>query len=150
MSLRLVLAASAALAFAAPVLAQEAPVAPAAVPAPMTEAEIEARANAFEARMGEMISEMQAAGAAAAGDQAKLSADLDAIAARYQPEADAFAEELKGFIASQLASLPPEAQAQAAMAGPLIDAQVRGLPAQGKAEVLGAVAGAAAGASATE
>ena len=91
--------------------------------------------------MGEMTSEMQAAATAASGDQAKASADLDAIAARYQPEADAFAETLKGFIASQMASLPPEAQAQAAMAGPMIDAQVRGIPAQAKAEVLAAASG---------
>jgi hypothetical protein len=100
--------------------------------------------------MGEMKSEMQAAAAAAGGDQAKLSADLDAIVARYQPEADAFAEAVKGFIASQLASMPPEAQAQAAMAGPIIDAQVRGIPAQVKAEFMSAQAGASAGATAGE
>jgi hypothetical protein len=100
--------------------------------------------------MEAMGAEMQTAVAAAAGDQARTSADLDVIAARYQPDADAFAEELKAFIASQMDSLPPEAQAQMAMAGPLIDAQVRGAPAQAKAQALAAAAAAAAPAPAQD
>jgi len=140
MSIRLVLAASAALALATPAFAQEAPAAPAEADSAAAEAAFEARAEAFEARMEAMGAEMQTAVGAAAGDQARLSADLDVIAARYQPDADAFAEELKAFIASQLAGMPPEAQAQMTMAGPLIDAQVRGAPAQAKAQALAAAA----------
>ena len=152
MSLRLILAASAALAFASPALAQEAPAAPPAAEAEAAAAEaaFEARAEAFGARMEAMGAEMQTAVTAAGEDQAKLSADLDVIVARYQPDADAFAEELKAFIATQMGSMPPEQQAQAAMVGPMIDAQVRGAPAQAKAEAMAAAAGAAAPAAPAE
>ena len=86
---------------------------------------------------------MPSAAAAAGDDQARLSTDLDAIVARYQPDADAFAEEVKAFIASQTGAMPPEQQAQIAMMGPMIDAQVRGAPARAKAQVLAAASGAA-------
>ena len=152
MSLRLILAASAALVLAAPALAQEAPAAPAAAPAEdaAAEAAFEARAEAFEARMEAMGGEMEAAVAAAGGDQARLSSDLDVIVARYQPDADAFAEELNAFIASRIGSMPPEAQAQMAMAGPVIDAQVRGAPAQAKAQAMAAAAAPSAPAAAAQ
>jgi len=155
MSIRVILAASAVVAFAAPALAvaQEPPAAPAPAATAedaAAEAAFEARAGVFETRMEEMTTEMQSAAGAAGGDQAKLSADLDAIVARYQPEADAFAEELKAFIASKLAGMPAEAQAQMSMAGPMIDAQVRGAPAKAKADTLAMAVGAAAGTAAGE
>lgn len=80
-----------------------------------------------------MQGEMQTAFTAAAGDRDKANADLDAIAARYQPQADAFAGEVEAFLASQISSMPAEAQAQM---GPMIRAQVSGIPAMVKARTL--------------
>ncbi|MEJ6789449.1 translation initiation factor IF-2 [Brevundimonas sp. BR2-1] len=148
MPIRLVLAASAALAFAAPALAQVPPGAPPA-PAPEAaaaeaEAAFEAKGEAFEAAIESMTREMQAAATAAGADTAKANADLDAIAARYQPQADAFADDLEAFIASQLPSMPAEAQAQMAQMGPMLRGQITGVPAATKARVLQAAASAAA------
>lgn len=138
MSLRMILAASAFLAFAAPAFAQGAPVAPPAAPAidPVAQAAFEARGEAFEAEMDRMQGEMQTAFTAAAGDRDKANADLDAIAARYQPQADAFAGEVEAFLASQISSMPAEAQAEMAQMGPTIRAQVSGIPAMVKARTL--------------
>ncbi len=88
-------------------LAQEAPP---AVPAPALAPEVvafDARVAAYEERIAAMETEMQAAVAAAAGDTARRDAALDAILARYQPEADAFAEEVSAFINGR-AALAPE------------------------------------------
>lgn len=91
-----------------------------------------------------MRGEMQAAFTAAAGDQAKASADMDVIAARYQPQVDAFALELDAFITSQLPVMPPEAQAQMTQMGPMIRAQIVGAPATIKAGVIQEAAAAVA------
>lgn len=148
MSLRLILAASAALAFASPALAQDAPAAPAAAEGPSaadTEAQaaFEAKGEAFGARMEAMSGEMQAAVTAAAGDQASAATALDAIVARYQPEADTFATELEAFIASQMASAPEEQRAQMTAMGPVISAQVKGAPAELRARALASMTAAA-------
>lgn len=143
MSFRAVLAASAVFAFAAPALAQTPPPAPAAPAAPAQSAEeaaFEAKAEAFGARMQQMGGEMQAAVTAAAGDTAKANTDLDAIAARYQPDADTFADEVAAFITAQSASAPAEQQAQMAQMIPMITAEVKGAPAKVKADVLTAAA----------
>lgn len=133
MSSRLILAAVAALTFAAPVLAQTpapapvapAPAAPATTAAAPTEADIEAAGNAFEADLQKLGEELDAAKAAAGSDTAKANADADTITARYQASADAFAEQLNAFLATQSALLPPEAMAQM----PMVIAQIRGAPA---------------------
>jgi len=144
MSLRTALVAAAVLALAAPAFAQEAPAAdPAAVAAAQAEAAFEARAEAFQQAMGEMQGEMQAALTAAGTDQVKANADMDAIAARYQPRADAFANELDAFLTSQLPVMPPEAQAQMAQMGPMVRAQITGAPASIKAGLIQAAAAAA-------
>ena len=142
MSIRMILAASAVLAFGAPAFAQDAPVAPPAAPAVDAEAQaaFEARGEAFEAAIEAMTREMQVAATAAGGDTAKANADLDAIAVRYQPQADAFADDLDGFLASQLPSMPAEAQAQMAQMGPMLRARITGIPAETKAKVLQAAA----------
>lgn len=150
MSLRTALAAAAVLAFAAPAFAQEAS-APAPAPAAAQDAEaaeaaFEAKGQAFEAAVEAMTQEMQAAATAANGDTVKAGADLDVIAARYQPRADAFADELEAFIASQLPSMPAEAQAQMAQMGPMLRGQITGVPATAKAKVLEAMAAPAAAA----
>lgn len=151
MSIRMMLAVSAVLAFAAPAFAQEAPAAPPAAPAidAGAQAAFEARGHAFEAAVETMTREMQAAATAAAGDTAKANSDLDAIAARYQPQADAFADELEAFLATQLPSMPAEAQAQMAQMGPMLRAGITGIPATTKAEILQAAAAPAPAASAT-
>ena len=142
MSIRMILAASAVLAFGAPAFAQDAPPAPPAAPAidAAAQAAFEAKGEAFEAAVGQMTSEMQAAATAAGADTAKANADLDAIAARYQPLADAFADDLEAFIASQLPAMPAEAQAQMAQMGPMMRARITGVPAATKAGVLQAAA----------
>ncbi|MDP1914404.1 hypothetical protein [Brevundimonas sp.] len=144
MTLRIALAAAAVLAFSAPAFAQEAPAAdPAAAAAAPAEAAFEARAQAFQQAMVTMQGEMQTALTAAGADQARATADMDAIAVRYQPQADAFANELDAFITSQLPVMPPEEQAQMAQMGPMIRGQITGAPATIKAGLLQAAAGAA-------
>ncbi len=143
MSLRTALAAAAVLALATPVFAQDAAAAhPAAAAAAEAEAAFEARAQAFQQALETMQGEMQTALAAAGTDQVKARADLDAIAARYQPQADAFAAELDAFITSQLPAMPAEAQAQMAQVGPMLRGQITGAPATIKAGLLQAAAAA--------
>lgn len=158
MSVRILIAAAALLAVAAPAVAQDAPAAPAqsapaqAAPAQAPSAEaaaLEAKGEAFEARIEAMRGEMQAAVTAAGGDQGKLTADLDAIVAKYQPEADAFATELEAFFANPPAEVPAEQRAGMSQAGPMVGAQIRGFPAQAKAETLAQAAPAAPAAPAT-
>jgi hypothetical protein len=66
------------------------------------------------------------AGRRAQADKAKAKTDLDAIQARYQPQADAFAAEVQTFAVAQGA--PPE-QVAAAME------QIKGIPAMVRAEI---------------
>ena len=144
MSLRTALAAAAVLAFATPVFAQQAPVAdPAATAAAEAEAAFLAKADVFQQAMGTMQGEMQTALTAAGADQARANADLDEIAARYQPQADTFAAELDAFMTSQLSVMPPEAQAQMAQMGPMLRAQITSAPATIKAGLIQAAASAA-------
>ncbi|NJC40780.1 hypothetical protein GGQ87_001038 [Brevundimonas alba] len=146
MSLRIILAASAVLAFAAPAFAQDAPAAPPAASAEDTAAQaaFEAKGEAFGARMEAMGGEMQAAVTAANGDQARATAALDVIVAKYQPEADTFATELEAFITSQMANAPEEQRAQMVAMGPMISAQVKGAPAQMRDQALASMTAAAA------
>ena len=87
------------------VTAQTAPATPAETPAP-GEAAFEATAEAFGARMEAMQAEMQTAVADAGGDAARQAASLDAIEARYQPDADAFATAFETFMNQQMAAAP--------------------------------------------
>jgi hypothetical protein len=145
MSLRTALAAAAVLALATPAFAQDtAPADPAAAAAAQAEAAFQARAEAFQQSLETMRGEMQTALTAAGGDQARANADMDAVAARYQPQADAFANELDAFITSQMSVMPPEAQAQMAQMGPMLRAQITGAPATIKAGLIQQAAAAAA------
>ncbi|RZJ05600.1 MAG: translation initiation factor IF-2 [Brevundimonas sp.] len=145
MSIRMILAASAVLALGAPAFAQEAAPAPPLAPAidPEARAAFEAKGRAFEAAVEAMTRDMQTALTAAGGDTAKAHADLDAIATAFQPQADAFADELDAFLIAQRPSMPPETQAQMAQMGPALQAQIRGIPAAAKTGVLQAAAAAA-------
>lgn len=126
---------AAALMASTPALAQEtAPPPPPASDTSAAEAAIEARAEAFEGRMRQMGEEMGAAITAAGPDRAKRSADLDAIQARYQPEADAFVSELETFVGPQFDALPADQQAGARAGFEAGMAQIRGLPAMVRAQ----------------
>lgn len=147
MSSRLLSAAAAALLLAAavPALAQEAaPPAAAAAPAPdaddddaasAAEADLEAKGEAFGARMEAMSQEMTAAVAAAGADKDKAKVDLDAIQARYQPDADAFADTLLAFVQSQMAQVPEDQRAGMAAAIPEIGPRIKGVPAEVRAGI---------------
>jgi hypothetical protein len=142
MSIRIILAASAVLAFAAPALAQDAPVAPpVAAAADPLEAALEAKGEAFGARMEAMGAEMQAAITAAAGDRAAADAALDAIVARYQPEADAFSAELKAFFDARTAAGTEEEKVQMAAAAAAVVPMIQGLPAMVRGQIEQAAAG---------
>jgi hypothetical protein len=150
MSSRTALAAAALLVFAMPAMAQEAPAAPPAAPAGLSaeaeaaiaeaEAAFEAKGRAFAAVMEAMFEEMDTAVSDADGDQAKTEADLNAIVARYQPQADAFAEELDAFLAAQLPAMPAEARAEMTRMSPVIRSQIIAAPATIKARLLQAAA----------
>ncbi len=155
MSSRTALAAAALLALALPAAAQEAPAAPPAAPAELSaeaeaaiaeaEAAFEAKGEAFAAVMEAMFEEMDTAVSNAGGDRARAETDLDAIVARYQPQADAFADELDAFLAAQLPLMPEEARAEMTRMGPTIRSQILAAPATVKAGVLQAAAAEAEG-----
>lgn len=132
MSLRIVLAAAAVLAFAAPAIAQEAPPAPPAAEAKSAaEIAFEAKGEAFQARMEQMQTELERAITGAGSDQAKGMADVDAIIARYQPEVDTFITDFEAFIDSEAATAPDEAtRAQLEGAKTGVRAALSSLPAQ--------------------
>lgn len=141
MSNRLLSAAVAALLLsgAAPALARQvAAPAPQTAPAPEAddeakspeEAAVEAAGEAFGARIEAMSKEMEAAVTAAGADKAKAKTDLDAIQARYQPDADAFADTLTAFVQSQMAAIPDAQRAEAEAKLPVMSATIKGLPAQ--------------------
>ena len=136
MSIRMILAAAAVLALAAPAVAQEAPPAPpAAEAADPAGAAMEARGQAFGVRMEAMGAEMQAAITAAGGDPAAAAGALDAIVARYQPEADAFAAELKTFLEAQSATAPEEGRAEMAAAAAAVVPVIQGVPAMVREQI---------------
>ena len=111
MSLRIILAASAVLAFAAPALAQEAPAAPPAAEAPSAASiAMEARGEAFKARMALMQGELETAITGAGSDQARGMAEVDAILARYQPDIDGFIADFDAFIDAEAAAETDEAK----------------------------------------
>ena len=144
-----VLILAAALATAAPAFAQTAPApapapANAAAPAALEDAEFDAKAEAFGQRMQTMQTEMATVISNTAGDTARRDRELDAIVARYQPEADAFAGAVEAFAAGQAAMMPADQQAaiQARIAEAL--AQVRGVPNQIRTALVSAAAAAQA------
>jgi hypothetical protein len=134
------------------VLAQTAPTAPNAQPAgpaqpELTEDEIDAQGEAFGEAIEAMVEEMREA-VETAGGVAQAKVQLDAIQARYQPAADAFADTLTKFIDQQVAVLPAEARAGMEQARGAVGI-VRGAPGMARtqfeqAQTAGAAAGAAA------
>ena len=135
-------AAVAVLALTTPAFAagQAAAPAPQAAPAPAQEADspeeaaFEAKAEAFGQVMETMAGEMQAA--AAQADKTKAKADLDAIQAKYQPQVDAFAEDVQTFAVSSGQATPEQL-------APAIQ-QIKGIPADVRGKIDAAAATAAA------
>ena len=119
---------------------QAAAPAPQAAPAPAQEADspeeaaFEAKAEAFGQVMETMASEMQAA--AAQADKNKAKADLDAIQAKYQPQVDAFAEDVQTFAISSGQATPEQL-------APAIQ-QIKGIPADVRGKIDAAAVAAAA------
>ncbi|HYD26414.1 translation initiation factor IF-2 [Brevundimonas sp.] len=132
MSLRIILAASAVLAFAAPAIAQDAPAAPPAAEAPSAaEVAMEARGEAFKARMELMQGELETAITGAGSDQARGMADVDAILARYQPDIDSFIADFETFIDAEAAAETDEAKrAEMSAAKMGVRAALSGIPGQ--------------------
>ncbi|QYF86756.1 hypothetical protein [Brevundimonas sp. PAMC22021] len=132
-----------ALAVAAPALAQtdaQTPASPPAAatpaqPATLDPAQLQAKGEAFGARIQAMITEMQAARTAAGSDTARAKTDLDAIQARYQPEADAFATELETFVAAQASQIPDDQRAGFTTGMAQAVSAVRGAPAEARADL---------------
>ncbi len=151
MSIRMILAASAVLALGAPAFAQDAPAAtpPAAEAVDPAEAALEAKGEAFGARMQTMGAEMQSAITASAGDKTAADAALDAIVARYQPEADAFSAELKAFFDAKAATGTEEEKAELATAVSTVVPMIQGVPAMVRGQIEQAAAAAPAPAPAT-
>ena len=97
------------------------------VAAPVTtavpdEAAVEAAAAAFETQMDDMAKELEAAKSASGADAAALKTAADAVVAKYQPKADAFAEMVAALIASRPVAPDDQARARAAVQ------QVRDMP----------------------
>lgn len=153
------LAATAALMLAAPVMAQDAPVAPpviAAAPAPepaksAEELALEADAAVFQTTMQTMSADIGNAMVAAAGDAAKATADVDVVLARYEPQIEAFAVKVETFLAAQAAASTVEAEKTAlAAASAQASLGLRSIPAQVRASVLAQMTAPAAAPAAPE
>jgi len=150
MSLRIILAASAVLAFAAPALAQDAPAAPPAAEAPSAaEIAMEAKGEAFKARMEQMQGEIEAAISGAGTDQTRGLADVDAILARYEPDIEGFIVDFEAFIDAEAAAEPDETK-RAEMSGAKMGVRMAlsGLPAQIRAAAQSALTAQATAATA--
>lgn len=112
MTLRLVMAASAALAFSVPAVSAPVMAVAAVQTASITEAEMEARTQAFEARMEAMKKELQDAVDGADGDTARIKTDTDAIITRYTPEIMGFIDDFAAFLNGQIANEPDAEERQ--------------------------------------
>lgn len=106
---------------AQPPAGQEAPLSP-------SEAQFEALAQAFGARMQAMEAEIGAAITNTAGDPARRDAGLDTIEARYQADADTFAVAVETFANGQADLLPEPQKSQ--MRADIVAAlpRIRGIP----------------------
>lgn len=148
-------AAAAVLTFAVPALAQEAapaPQAPAAAPAQPEspeQAALQAKGEAFEAKMNQMGAELNAVMEDDAKDAATKTSETDAIIARYEPEMTSFASEMETFMKAE-AEKPENAEQKAQMveASTAVSQQIRGIPDQIRAGIQQAIAAEAAAPSA--
>lgn len=140
------LAAAAALLLASPALAQTP--APAAAPeaaaaaGPQSPAEIalQADAEAFQARMQAMTDEISAAMQAGRGDSARITADVELVLGRYEPEIGGFADRVQAFLTAESAASTDERR-KAALAAAAAEAStsIRSIPVQVRTSVQQAV-----------
>ena len=142
MTMRTVLAAVAVLAISSPVMAQQAgqPAETAAAQPSPAQLAFAQTAQAFDGRMEAMIAEIQAMLADPATDGAQKRSGLEVILGTYNPEINAFADQLQSFLLNQqsVATNPDEqaAIAQALQNGP---AAVRSIPDQVRQGVSAAI-----------
>jgi len=143
MSLRLILAVSAAL-VATPVLAQTAPPAPppAVAPAPSPEEiEMQAKGQAFQASMEQIGGELEAVMSDTAKDNATKTAETNAIIDRHAPEINAFAADLETFLRAMADKPANAAQREDILnAADTAPAAIRSIPEQMRAGVSQALA----------
>ena len=151
MSLRLALAAAAALALASPAAATlAAPPAVQGAEAALTEADLDAASDAFEARMEAMGAELETVVSANMGDTARLDAEVSAVLARYSPDIEAFASQLQTFLTQQAAAAETPQEAQALnSAATAAGAAIRSIPGQVRAGIAEGMAEASAAAAST-
>lgn len=153
MNLRTALAAAAVLAVSTPALAQETPAQP-APEAPAREPTAEElafaqRGEAFNASMETMITEIRTMLADANTNGEQKTQALEAILANYNPQINAFADELQAFLtARQAEATDPAEQAALAEAVAQGPAGVRAIPDQVRQGVAQAIAAAEAEATA--
>lgn len=103
----------------------------------VSEEELEAMGEAFEERMEALKVELSNAIDAAQGDRAKLSTDVDAILATYQPEIEVFISKVESYLDGRLAAATDEKERQElATARASVGEALRGLSAQIKAATL--------------
>ena len=135
------LAVAAALFVAAPVMAQTPPPAadapaPARAPASPEEAALNAKAEAFSARMEQAGHQLEAALTAAGGDAAKATADTDAILNGIRPEVETFATEVETFLNGESAkATDAEEKTGLAQAAAQAGAAIRAIPDQVRAGI---------------
>lgn len=140
MSLRLAMAASATLILSVPAAATaHALVVQTATP--VSEAEMEAKSQAFEARMQTMNQELQAAITAAGNDGAKMKADTDVIIDRYAPEIVSFSNDFEGYLNGEIAkAADPEMRQQITSVRDQVVPVIRTMPDQLRASIQQAIA----------
>ena len=96
----------------------------------------EVSAELFGARMKQMRVEMLSAVTAAAGDQKKLSADLDIIVERYQPDVYSFSSDLDSIWGKRQMAAPAEKRAEIARTRSAAVTAVRTLPSNARMQIL--------------
>ncbi|WEK57816.1 MAG: hypothetical protein P0Y52_14940 [Candidatus Brevundimonas phytovorans] len=142
------LVATAALAFAAPVVAQQAPAANSGPPIILpispkspAEAELEVKTEAFKIRIAPLQAELHAAVRASGGDTAKGMAAVDAVLARYRPDIESYAVELDAYFDGLIGEAPDDATRQRIAADKAkAGATLRGIPDQIRAGAPQAIA----------
>lgn len=144
MSIRVILAVSAAL-IATPVLAQTAPPAPPAAPAAPApspeELAMEARGQAFQTSMEAMGQELEAAMSDTTTDAAAKTTATNAIIDRRVPEINAFADELEAFLRAMAAKPGNEdKRAELTNAANAAPAAMRAIPEQIRGSIAQALA----------
>ena len=141
MFLRLIPIALAALLFPIPALAQDPTPTPApavaAAPSALTDAEVNAAAQAFRTRVETMNAEIAAAMEGAGSNRRRATSRVEAILVRNQPDIDAFAAMLEAhFAARAAAAATEEDRASMVQTAAAAAARIRSMPDQVRASLV--------------